>query len=203
MKHIDGTDRNQLTLMPDAIEDYVSEENPVRFLDAFVEHPDLSELGFQRVETADCGRPPYHPGDLLRLYLYAYLNHIRSSRVLEREANRNLELLWLIKRLAPDFKTIADFRRENRKAIQQVCREFTRFCLQANLFGGELIAIDGSKFKSSNARDQNFSRKKVKDRLKETNQKIQRYLDELDKNDKKEAGVRAQSAKELKEIIAH
>jgi transposase len=203
MKHIEGIDRNQITLMPDAIEDFVSEENPVRFLDAFVDHLDLADLGFQKVETADTGRPPYHPGDMLRLYLYAYLNHIRSSRALEREANRNLELLWLIKRLAPDFKTIADFRRNNRQAIQQVCREFTRFCLQSDLFGGELVAIDGSKFRASNARDRNFSRTKVKDRLKETDRKIQHYLEELDNNDQEEAGVRDKSAKELKEIIAH
>jgi transposase len=203
MKHIEGMDRNQISLMPDAIEDYVSEDNPVRFLDAFVDHLDLAELRFQKVETADTGRPPYHPGDMLRLYLYAYLNHIRSSRTMEREANRNLELLWLMKRLAPDFKTIADFRRINRLAIRQVCREFTRFCLQSDLFGGELVAIDGSKFRASNARDRNFSRTKVKDRLKETDRKIQHYLEELDKNDKKEAGVRSQSAKELKQIIAH
>src|SRR4030042_713467 len=103
MKHIEGIDRNQITLMPDAIEDYVSEDNPIRFLDAFVDHLDLADLGFQKVETADTGRPPYHPGDMLRLYLYGYLNRIRSSRALEREANRNLELLWLIKRLAPDL----------------------------------------------------------------------------------------------------
>lgn len=203
MKHIEGIDRNQITLMPDAVEDYVSEDNPIRFLDAFVDHLDLADLGFQKVETADTGRPPYHPGDMLRLYLYGYLNRIRSSRALEREANRNLELLWLIKRLAPDFKTIADFRRNNRQAVQQVCREFTGFCLQNGLFGGELVAIDGSKFRASNARDRNFSRNKVKNSLKETDRKIQHYLEELDKNDRNEAGVHDKSTKQLKEIIAH
>jgi transposase len=203
MNHIEGVDRNQLTLMPDAIEDYVSEDHPVRFVDAFVDHLDLADLRFQKVETAETGRPPYHPGDMLRLNLYAYLNRIRSSRALEREAHRNLELLWLIKRLAPDFKTIADFRRNNRQAIQQVCREFTRFCLHSGLFGGELIAVDGSKFRASNARDRNYSRNKVKNNLMETDRKIQHYLEQLDKNDRNEAGVRDKSAKELKAIIAH
>jgi transposase len=122
MKHIEGMDRNQLTLMPEAVEDYIAAENPVRFLDAFVENLDLKELGFQRIETEECGRPPYHSGDLLRLFIYGYLNRIRSSRLLEKEAQCNLELMWLLKRLTPDFKTIADFRRDNGQAIRAVCR---------------------------------------------------------------------------------
>jgi transposase len=203
MKHIEGIDRDQLTLMPNAIEDYITGDNPVRFLDAFVESLDLKGLGFPRVEPDPHGRPPYHPGDLLRLYLYGYLFAIRSSRALEREAHRNLEVIWLLKHLAPDFKTIADFRRVNAKAIHNLCREFIRFCKRSDLFGGELVAIDGSKFKASNARDRNFSRGKLKDRLKETDEKIDRYLKELDENDKKEGGFHKKSAEELKEIIAH
>jgi transposase len=203
MKHIEGINRNQLTLMPDAIEDYISAENPVRFLDAFVDSLDLKELGFSHVEPEAHGRPPYHPGLLIRLYLYGYINAIRSSRTLEREAHRNLELIWLLKQLAPDHKTIADFRKLNGIAIQQLCREFVRFCKRADLFGGELVAVDGSKFKASNARDRNFSQAKLEDRLKETEEKIDRYLRELDENDKKESGFRKKTAKELQEIIAH
>ncbi len=203
MKHIEGINRDQLTIMPDAIEDYITEDNPVRFLDAFVDSLDLKDLGFPRVESEPYGRPPYHPGDLLRLYPYGYIFSIRSSRTLEREAKRNLEVFWLLKRLAPDFKTIADFRRTNGMAIHKLCREFVRFCKSSDLFRGELVAIDGSKFKASNARDRNFSRGKLKDRLIETDEKIDRYLQELDENDKKEGGFRKKSAEELKEIIAH
>jgi transposase len=203
MKHIEGIDRNQLTLMPDSIEDFISAENPVRFLDAFIDSLDLIELGFPHVVPEVHGRPPYHPGVLIRLYLYGYINAIRSSRALEREAHRNLELLWLLKHLAPDHKTIADFRKLNGNAIQQLCREFVQFCKRADLFGGELVAVDGSKVKASNARDRNFSQAKLEDRLKETDEKIARYLQELDENDKKESGFRKKSAKELQEIIAH
>lgn len=203
MKHIEGIDRNQITLMPDAIEDYIADDNPVRFLDIYVDHLDLKDLGFLHVEPEARGRPPYHPGDLLRLYLYGYLFAIRSSRALEREANRNLELIWLLKRLAPDFKTIADFRKANGKAIHNLCCEFIQFCKQEGLFGGDLVALDGSKFKASNARDRNFSRAKLKDRMKELDEKIDRYLKELDENDEKESGFPKKSADELQEIIDH
>jgi transposase len=203
MKHIEGIDRNQLILMPDAIQDYISEDNPVRFLDEYVAHLDLQRLGFPHVVPETRGRPPYHPGDLLRLYLYGYLFAIRSSRALEREANRNLEVIWLLKRLAPDFKTIADFRKTNGKSIRNLCRDFTQFCKREGLYGGELIALDGSKFKASNARDRNFSRAKLKDRQKELDEKIDRYLKELDENDEKESGFPKKSAEELQEIIGH
>jgi len=203
MKHIEGIDRNQITLMPDAIEDYISEDNPVRFIDAYVAHLNLKYLGFPHVVPETRGRPPYHPGDLLCLYLYGYLYAIRSSRALEREANRNLEVIWLIKRLAPDFKTIADFRKANGKAIRNLCRDFVQFCKREGLYGGELVALDGSKFKASNARDRNFSRAKLKDRLKEIDEKIDRYLKELDENDEKESRFPNKSAKELREIIDH
>jgi transposase len=189
--------------MPDPIEDYISEDNPVRFLDEYVTHLDLQDLGFPRVVPETRGRPPYHPGDILRLYLYGYLFAIRSSRALEREANRNLEVIWLLKRLAPDFKTIADFRKDNGKAIRNLCRDFVQFCKREGLYGGELVALDGSKFKASNARDRNFSRAKLKDRMKEIDEKIDRYLKELDENDEKESGFPKKSAEELQEIITH
>jgi transposase len=203
MKHIEGIDRDQITLMPDAIEDYISEDNPVRFMDLYVTHLDLKDLGLPHVEPEARGRPPYHPGDLLHLYLFGYLYAIRSGRALEREANRNLEVICLIKHLALDFKTIADFRKANGKAIRNLFCDFIQFCKREGLFGGELVALDGSKFKASIARDRNFSRAKLKDRLKEIDEKIDRYLKELDENDEKESGFSKKSAEKLKEIIDH
>jgi transposase len=141
MKHIEGLNRDQLTLFPDALDDYISLENPVRFIDAFLDSLDLEQLGFTHAILQETGRPPYHPGDLLKLYLYGYLNRIRSSRHLERESHRNVEVMWLIQRLTPDFKTIADFRRNNREPIRLVCREFTLFCRKLELFSGNLVAI--------------------------------------------------------------
>jgi transposase len=140
MHHIDGLSRNQLTLFPEALDDYISQENPVRFIDAYVDSLDLQQLGFRHAVLQETGRPPYYPGDLLKLYLYGYLNRVRSSRQLEREAQRNVEVMWLLRRLAPDFKTIADFRRDNRQAIRNVSREFTLFCRQLDLFSGDLVA---------------------------------------------------------------
>ena len=186
MQHIQGQERNQVTLFPDMLDDYVADENPVRFLDAFVDALDLAGLGFRHAVLQDTGRPPYHPADLLKLYVYGYLNRIRSSRLLEREAGRNLELMWLLRRLTPDFKTIADFRRDNRKAVRHVCRQFTLFCRQLDLFGGELVAIDGSKFKAQNAKGRNFTQKKLKRQLKDLDEKIDDYLEELDQADEEE-----------------
>lgn len=153
MAYIAGRDRTQTVLLPEVLDDFVGPENPVRFLDAFVAQLDLAGLGFQRAVPAGTGRPGYDPGDLLRLYLYGYLHRIRSSRRLERESHRNLELMWLLRRLTPDFKTIADFRRDHPEALKGVCREFILLCRRLELFGGELLAIDGSKFRAVNARD--------------------------------------------------
>src|SRR5213594_2363170 len=152
MSYICGESRHQIYLLPETVDDYISQDNPVRFLDAFVEKLDLEKLGFRHAQPAETGRPPYHPGDLLRLYLYGYLNRIRSSRRLEQEAGRNLELMWLIGRLRPDFKTIADFRKTNRAALKRVCREFTVLCQRLDLVGGEFVAIDGSKFRAVNGK---------------------------------------------------
>jgi len=210
MQHIQGQDRNQITLFPEALDDYVGEENPVRFLDAFVDGLDLQALGFSHAVLEETGRPPYHPGDQLKLYVYGYLNRVRSSRRLEKEAGRNLELMWLLKRLTPDFKTIADFRtpsrrpcgKDNRNAIRRVCREFTLFCRQLDLFGGELVAIDGSKFKAVNSKGRNFTQAKLKRQMERLDEKIEEYLEELDEGDEEEKGLPEKpNAEQLREKI--
>jgi len=201
MDYIQGTDRDQFTLFPEALDDYISQENPVRFIDAYVDSLDLDRLGFRHAILQETGRPPYHPGDLLKLYLYGYLNRVRSSRQLEREAQRNVEVMWLMRRLTPDFKTIADFRRDNRKAIRNVSREFTLFCRQLNLFSGDLVAIDGSKFKAVNRRDRNFTKKQLKRLIQKLDEDIDRYLDELDEADEEEPQEKKLTAEELQQKI--
>ena len=183
MNHLCGLPRDQKLLFPEAIEDYVGADNPVRFMDAFVATLDLRALGFEKAVTQNTGRPPYHPGDLLRLYLYGYLHRLRSSRLLEKECHRNVELIWLVRTLKPDFKTIADFRKENKTALKKVCREFVWLCRKLNLFGGELIAIDGSKFKAVNSRDKNFNETKLKELIANIDARIETYLKELDEGD--------------------
>ena len=208
MDYVPGTDRDQMTLFPESLEEYISENNPVRVIDAFVESLDLQALGFTHTVLNETGRPPYDPGVLLRLYVYGYLNRIRSSRTLEREAQRNVEVMWLTRKLAPDFKTIATFRRDNRKAIQGVCRAFTVFCRDLDLFSRDLVAIDGSKFKAVNSRGRNFTDRKLQQALKDIDQpvlarpgKIEAYLDELDANDAQEPEERKLSTEQLKEKI--
>jgi len=177
----------------------------VRFIDAFVEGLGLEELGFRHAALPETGRPPYDPGDLLRLYLYGYLNRVRSSRRLEAEAGRNLEVLWLLRKLIPDFKTIADFRRDNGPAIKAACRQFTLLCRKLELFGGELVAIDGSKFAAQNSKDRNFNQRKLQALLAEIDQKIERYLAELaeaDKTDEQTGGAAGLSAAGLQTKIA-
>jgi len=163
MKHRAGLDRSQTLLFPERLEDYIAAENPVRFLDAFVGSLDLHALGFAKARCADTGRPPYDPSVLLKLYLYGYLHRVRSSRLLEAECQRNVEVIWLLGKQTPDFKTIADFRKDNLKPLKAVARQFTRLCRKLELFGGELLAIDGSKFAAVNARDQNFNAAKLQD----------------------------------------
>ena len=201
MGYIEGEDRKQTLLFPEVLEDYITEENPVRFIDVYVEGLDLVGMGFERAIPKETGRPPYNPGDLLRLYVYGYLNRSRSSRQLETEAGRNVELMWLMRKLRPDFKTIADFRRDNVQAIKKVCREFTLWCKRLELFGGELVAIDGSKFVAVNSPKRNFTEKKLKRMIEEIDGKIDQYLKELDRQDKQEVGERSLSAEELKEKI--
>lgn len=181
--YIRGVNRHQVILFPETVEDYITADNPVRFVDAFVSSLDLSELGFLRARPADTGRPAYDPGDLLRLYLYGYLNRVRSSRMLERETKVNLEVMWLLGKLTPDFKTVADFRRDNLKAIKRVCREFVLLCRKLQLFGGELVAIDGSKFKAVNNRRRNFNEARLTKAIQAMEEKIINYLSSLDEAD--------------------
>jgi transposase len=207
MNYIAGSDRGEALLLPEVLDDYIAPENPVRFIDAFVAQLDLSKAGFTNAQLNETGRPPYDPGDLLRLYLYGYLNRVRSSRRLEREAARNLELIWLLRKLRPDFKTIADFRRDNGKAIKTVGREFILLCRKLELFGGELVAIDSTKIKAQNAKGRNYSEAKLKALLVEIENKVSAYLEELDQSDAQEEASSADSGQrlsveELKEKIA-
>jgi len=189
-------------LFPERLEDWIAEDNPVRAVDAFVQELDLVQLGFERAEPLETGRPAYHPGDLLKIYIYGYLNRIPSSRRLEREAQRNVELMWLTGRLVPDFKTLADFRRDNGEAIQKVCREFVELSRQLGLFGAAVVAIDGSKFKAVNNRDKNFTPHKLQARRRQLEESIARYLNDLDRADREPSSVPAERVSHLNEKIA-
>ena len=185
-RFIEGTDRSQTTLFPPSLDDYIGDDNPVRVIDVFVDELDLRALGFAAVDPAETGRPSYHPAIMLKLYIYGYLNRVQSSRRLEREAQRNVEVMWLIGRLAPDFKTIADFRKDNGHAIGNVCRDFILLCRKLGLFSAAIVAIDGSKFKAVNARDNNFTQAKMKSRLRQIENSIAKYLDQLETADRQE-----------------
>ena len=200
MNYIRGSDRGEVLLLPEALEDYIAADNPVRFIEAFVGQLDLAREGFRHGQVPETGRPPYDPGDLLRLYLYGYLNRVRSSRGLEREAARNLEVIWLLRKLRPDFKTIADFRRENAKGIKAVGRQFLLLCRKLELFGGELVAIDSTKIKGQNAKGKNYSAAKVEALLGELEKKVSSYLQELEESDRAESDPAEErlSAAELK-----
>ena len=177
MSFIEGVGRDQQTLFPEVLDDYIPSDHPVRFIDAYVDQLDLEGLGFERATAADTGRPGYHPGDLLKLYVYGYLSGICSSRKLERETLRNVEVMWLLRRLRPDFKTIAEFRRRNTKALRPLFREFTLLCKKLDLFGAELVAIDGSKFRAVNAKRRNYSRPALEEILHAVDERITRYLE--------------------------
>jgi transposase len=196
-RFIEGADRQQATLLPDTIEDYVGEENPVRVIDAFVEVLDLAALGFNGVMPEETGRPSYHPATMLKIYVYGYLNQVQSSRGLERECHRNLELIWLTGRLAPDFKTIADFRRNNGPAIRRVCTQFVALCRNLNLLDVASVAIDGSKFRAVNHREKNFTQDRLKRRMAAIEGTIDRYLAEIDRADRQHevTGIAAPAAK--------
>lgn len=181
---VEGTDRGQMTLLPARLDDYVAEDNPVRAVDVFVDNLDLDKLGFIRVQALDIGRPGYNPRMMLKLYIYGYLNRVPSSRRLERECQRNIEVIWLTGQLAPDFKTIADFRKDNGKAIREVCRTFVALCRKLDLLSAASVAIDGSKFKAVNARDKNFTEVKMKRRLARIDASIARYLSQLETADR-------------------
>jgi transposase len=201
MGYIRGTDRSEILLFPQAIDDYITEDNPVRFIDAFVLSLNLAELGFARTTPAATGRPAYAPADLLKLYIYGYLNRLRSSRMLEREAQRNIEVMWLLSKLTPDFKTIADFRKDNLAAIKLVCREFTLLCKKLELFGGELVAIDGSKLRAVNSRKRNFNPAKLARIIKSLDERIAAHLAEMERQDASEPAVAKPSVEELQAKI--
>ena len=186
--YIAGLPRRQKILFPDTLDEYVTEDNSVRFLDAFVDALDLARLGFTHAEPPETGRPPYRPSDLLKLYLYGYLNKVRSSRRLERECQRNVEVIWLMRKLTPDFKTIADFRKDNGDSIPPLFRALVEFCKELRLLDDDRVAIDGSKFLAVNSKDRHFDRDKLRDRMKRIEEKVDRYLRELDENDAKEEG---------------
>src|SRR5271169_4118529 len=201
-RFVEGEDRLQGVLLPEFLDDYVSEENPVRVIDVFIEELDLAALGFEGVVPEATGRPAYHPGLLLKIYVYGYINQIASSRRLEREAQRNVELMWLTQRLAPDFKTIADFRKDNGPAIRAACREFIALCRRLELFTLAVAAIDGSKFKAVNNRDKNFTPHKLEQRMAQVEASIERYMAALETADRQEGEVAQAKSVRLKDKIA-
>jgi len=186
MRYIEGVDRNQIVLMPDVLDDYILDSNPVRVVDAYIDSLDLEKLKIGALHN-DTGRPPYDPKLMLKLYVYGYFNKIRSSRKLEKEAGRNVELMWLLNKLVPDHKTIANFRKDNADALKNVFRDFVRLCRKLGLYGGELMAIDGSKFSAVNSLDNNYNQEKLDDRIKRIDAKLEKYLSEMNDADREES----------------
>jgi len=202
-RFVEGTDRGQSTLFPECLEDWIDDNNPVRVVDVFVDELNLGELGFDGVAPEVTGRPSYHPSVLLKLYIYGYLNRVQSSRRLEREAGRNIEVMWLMGRLVPDHKTIADFRKDNGGAIRKVCARFIMLCRRLDLFAEVSVVIDGSKFKAVNNRDKNFTRAKMERRLGQIEESVVRYLHQLDSADRQEPSeARETKTTRLKEKMA-
>jgi transposase len=203
MTHLAGFERDQLLLLPEAVDDYVGADNPVRFIDAFVDGLDLGAAGFARVAAKATGRPGHAPGDLLKLYIYGYLNRVRSSRRLEREAHRNIEVIWLLRGLKPDFKTIADFRRDNRAAFRAVFRQFVLLCRRLDLYGRELLAVDGTRIKAVNNKDRNFTRGSLREFIRSADERLEDYLARLDAGDIEDGATPGGSrTKNLAEKIA-
>jgi transposase len=199
MTYIKGSSREQIVLLPEVLDDYINDDNQVRFIDAFVNFINVNDFTYS--QTKNTGRPPFNPKDILKLYIYGYLNSIRSSRKLEKETLRNVEVMWLMQKLTPDHKTIANFRKDNSLAIKQVFKEFTLKCKSLGLFGCELIAVDGSKFPAVNGNKNNFTKNKINDKLKSIDKHIQEYFDEINENDEKESGIEKPTKEELKKKI--
>lgn len=200
-RYIEERNREQLVLMPESLDDFIGEDNPVRVIDLFVDELDLQGLGFATAQPAVTGRPGYHPGLLLKLYIYGYLNRVQSSRRLERETQRNVEVMWLTGHLAPDFKTIADFRRDNGTGIRNACRQFIALCRELDLFSNAVVAIDGSKFKAVNNRDKNFTPHKLEQRIKQIEESIERYMHALDTADRTQPAETETKTKNLNEKL--
>jgi transposase len=201
MSYIKGEERNQSILFPESIDDYISDNNAVRVIEEYVEQLSMEELGFKRAVCTPIGRPSYDPKDMLKLYLYGYLNRTRSSRRLEHETARNIEVIWLLKKLKPDFKTIADFRKDNKIALKKVFRDFTKLCDEWGLFGKELVAIDGSKFRACNSKKNNYSAKKLDRHIKYIDEKIDTYMQELDNSDQAEGCDQKPATAEIQKRI--
>lgn len=204
MGHMTGTERSQSLLLPERVEDYMGEHNPVRFIDAFVNGLDLGALGFRRVKPKATGRPGYDPADMLKLYVYGYLNRVRSSRRLEAETHRNLEVIWLMRQLKPDFKTISDFRKDNRGSFREVFRQFALLCRELDLYGRELLAVDGTRIKAVNNRNRTFTKPWLKRELAKLDERLERYLEDMneaDTRDGEEPGSDGGSAKKIAEKI--
>ncbi|MGA2876733.1 MAG: IS1182 family transposase [Nitrososphaerales archaeon] len=200
-EHVEGLNRNQTALFPDTLEGYVEKENPVRFIDAFVDSLNLEKLGFKHSIPSDLGRPSYNPSDLLKLYVYGYLNQVRSSRKLERECHRNLEVMWLMRKLTPDFKTIADFRRDNIDCVKGVFKEFVKVCMGLDLYGAKLVAVDGVKFKAANSIDNNYNRKNLTYRLRVIDERVSKYIKEMEEEDRQEENCESKHADLLEEKV--
>jgi transposase len=200
MRYIEGIDRKRKISYPEYIDDYITEDNPVRVIDAFVDSLDMVELGFKNAIPSHTGRLGFDPKDLLKLYIYGYMNRITSSRRLEAEATRNIELMWLLRRLKPDHKVIADFRKNNKDAIQKVFKQFVALCKQWDLFGMEVVAIDGSKFRASNSKKNNFNEKNLARKIKYLEEKIQKYMTQTDENDSCKESSRKPSTQEIKDM---
>jgi transposase len=196
-----GIDRKEQILLPDILDDYISAENPVRVFDAFVDNLDMEECGFQKAVPKEQGRPPFNPRDLLKLYIYGYFNGVRSSRKLHKETERNMEVIWLMKKLQPDFRTIANFRRDNIKALKKVFQEFNKLCDELNLYGKEYVAVDGTKIRAQNSKDNNFTLSKVDDRIKRLNARTEEYMLQLERNDREEKDARSLSREEIEKKI--
>lgn len=202
MGHKKGESRDQKILFPDTIDDYIEKNNPVRFLDAFVEHLDAKKLEFKYADTKETGRPPYDPKDMLKLYIYGYLNRVRTGRRLEKETYRNVEVIWLMRGLKPDFKTITEFRKNNKTVFKRIFREFNMLCRKMSLFGNELLAIDGSKFKASNNKNRNYTENLLKIKLNEIDKKIDKYFKDMDELDEEESEYNL-STEELQKKISN
>ena len=203
MVYVGGANRNQIILLPESVDDYVDAGNPVRVIDAYIDSLDLKGMGFTKAEPNATGRPMYSPQDLLKLYVYGYMNKVRSSRRLETETKRNLEVIWLMKKLSPDHKTIARFRHDNADVLKNVFRDFVKLCMRLDLYGKELVAIDGSKFKAVNSKDRNFNEEKLRERISRINARIEEYIQELDTADKTEVATdHPKTSDEIKKFIA-